>query len=181
MLLAILATLLSSSPTVAEAATAPVLKLQRTNYKPDKRLDYDLSFNPATCEINRNEPFDVYYRDNNSGQRLDEFSGNSQKYFGPRVDSSFIGAKQASLRFEAFDEIQTKLKMRAEIMARIELVNGKCVVTTEITYGKKRYQLERINIEMKKIFGMPSGVEWVQLKGRDARGPVTDCVVGECE
>jgi|GEM_PF-4901331 len=174
-----LAALLLLSP-ATQAKTTQVLELQRVNYKPEKKLVYDLDFNPATCEINRARPFDVYYRDNATGAREPDFSGNSQSYFGPRLDNAQRGPREIELAFKGFDEIEKALNMRAEILIRLEKTDGKCAAFAEITYGKKRFTLERIEILVTKVLGIPNGVEWVLLKGRGDSGRVVDCVAGDC-
>jgi hypothetical protein len=172
-----LAALLLSSP-VTFAKTSQVLELQRVNYKPEKKLVYELDYNPASCEINRARPFDFYYKDNSSGERELEISSNSRKFFAPRAEN--IGAHEATLAFMGFDEIERALGVRATLTTRVEKIDGKCVASTELSYANKRYTLERIEIQVKKALGIPSGVEWVRLKGRSERGRVVDCVAGDC-
>lgn len=176
MMIALLTGILMASSAQADAVN--VLQLQRVNYKPEKVLQYDLHVNAATCEIRRNSPFEVYYRDKTTGRRLPDFSGNSQEYFGPRAVN--VGANQAELQFEALDQIQKELEMRATLLMRSEKVDGKCVTTTEISYGNKRYELKEIFLKMKKTFGIPTGLDWVRLKGKSERGPIDDCVTGGC-
>jgi len=172
-----LALLLSLAP-IAEAS--PLLTVQRVNYKPEKGLVYELVFNKETCQINVAAPFEVYYRDNRSKQRLPDFSSDSRDYFGPRLDAAKITPTQAALEFKAFDEIQKETGVRAEILARLDNSSGECLASAEITYGNQRYTLEHIDIKVTKFLGFPNGVEWVQLKGINAEGPVVDCVVGKC-
>lgn len=172
------AVLLSLFPLSAEARSTTVLQLQRVNFKPEKRLVYDLNYDSASCEVNAADPFDAYYRDNATGQRLEKFSTESMRYFGPAA----LAARKSEieLRFKALEEIQQKLGIRAQILIRLEMADGKCTPSAEITYSNKRFTLEKINISMTKAFGIPNGVEWVQVKGRSERGPLTDCVAGKC-
>jgi hypothetical protein len=170
-----------TTPAYAEAKSVTVVQLQRTNYKPEKRLHYDLNYNPANCEIQRQKPFDAYYVDNDTGERIEKFSSDSVKYFGPKFDPSKVLPHEAELSFGAFEEIQESLGTHARLLFRIESVNGKCEAQAEVTYKNKRYQLLRIELEVKKILGFPSGVKWVRLKGKSERGPVVDCVTGGCE
>jgi len=179
MTLIFIAAALLTSP-FSEAKSSTVLELQRVNYKNEKRLIYDLNFNPATCEIDRNQPFDTYYRDNKTGARDPEFSKSSEKFFGPRLEGVRISAHEAPLSFKGFDEIEIALNMRARLVARVERVQGKCVASAEITYTTKRFTIERIELKVKKALGIPNGVEWVLLKGRGERGRIVDCVAGDC-
>jgi hypothetical protein len=178
---AIIASLcLVAVPFGAQAATTTVLRLQRTNYKPEKVLVYDLSYDASTCAINRKVTWDVYYRENSTGQRVEQFSNDSARYFGPK---SFMrpAAEEISLSFLALEEIQKQLGERVNITASLEKIDGKCVVTSEISYRNKRFSLEKIFIKMKKTFGFPSGVESLLVTGRADDGtPVRDCVAGTC-
>lgn len=174
-----LAALLLSSP-FTQARTSPVLELQRVNYKPEKKLVYELDYNPSSCEINRERPFDVYYKDNATGEREPDFSKNSEKFFAPR--SVPVSARKVALEFKGFDEIEQAVGMRAELLVLLDKSEGKCAPHAEITYGKSRFTLERIELKVKKaLLGIPNGVEWVQLKGRGEKGRVVDCVAGDCE
>lgn len=177
---AILASLcLIAVPFGAQAATTTVLQLQRTNYKPEKLLVYDLSYDASTCAINRKAPWDVYYRDNSTGQRLEQFSSDSARYFGPRA--AIRAADEISLSFLALEEIQKQLGERVSITARLDKIDGKCVVSSEISYRNQRFSLEKIFIKMKKTFGFPSGVESLLVTGKaDDGAPVRNCVAGNC-
>lgn len=177
MILSAIALLTASS---AFADSAPVLTVQRVNYKPEKRLVYDLQFDKNACQINTAKPFDVYYRENKGGKRLPDFSSDSRDYFGPRYDAAKTTPTQVALEFKAFDEIQKETGVRGEILVTLNNASGNCVASAEITYSNQRYTLEHIDIKVTKVFGFPSGVEWVQLQGKNAEGPVKDCVVGSC-
>lgn len=168
--------LTGAAPSFAQTST--VLELQRTNYKPEKLLVYDLSYDSSSCTIHRRTAFDTYYRDNKTGRRLDQFSSDSKRYFGPRTDLP-VYETEAPLSFLALEEIQKELGERVQLTARLEKVDGRCVASSEITYRKQRYTLEKIFIKMKKVFGFPAGVESVILTGRNPDGSkVRDCVVG---
>lgn len=178
---AIIASLcLIAVPFGAQAATTTVLQLQRTNYKPEKLLVYDLSYDASTCAISRKAPWDVYYRDNSTGQRLEQFSSDSARYFGPK-SSLRAAADEISLSFLALEEFQKQLGERVSITASVDKIDGKCVVTSEISYRNQRFTLEKIFIKMKKTFGFPSGVESLIVTGKaDDGSAVRDCVAGNC-
>lgn len=176
------AVFLSLLPLSAFAKSTTVVQLQRVNYKEEKRLVYDLNYDPAACEIAKADPFDAYYRDNSSGQRLEKFSRESVRYFGPRVDPAKVRSNEVPLHFQALAEIQDKLGIRAQILVRLEKDGERCVPSAEITYKNQRFTLEKIFIRMKKALGIPTGVEWVLVTGKREDGSaVRDCVAGDCD
>ncbi len=164
----------------APAWAETVLTIQRVNFKNFKKLHYDLIYSAATCEIKTSTPFDVYYRDNASGERLPDFSSDSQDYFGPRIDRSRLSPTAVALEFKAFDEIQNATRRPAEILVRLEKVGNRCKARAEISYEGRAFTLENIDIKVKTFLGLPSGVEWVRLDGSDSEGKLEDCVVGNC-
>jgi hypothetical protein len=167
-------------PQISLGGSATVLQIYRVNFKPEKRLVYELNFN-GDCEITKSEPFDVYYRENKTGQRLEKFSNESQRYFGPQINSNDFKTYEIPLHFRALTDIQEKLGTRAQILVRIFKENGKCEASAEITYRNKRFTLKSINIKMEKTLGIPTGVAWVMVNGLKEDGsPYKDCVAGEC-
>lgn len=182
MLAALLAAVfLFAFPASAAAKSTTVVQLQRVNYKEEKRLVYDLNYDPASCEIHKADPFGAYYRDNATGERLEKFSRESTRYFGPRLDGARISANEVPLHFQALAEIQDKLGLRAQILVRLVKDGERCLPSAEITYKNQRFTLEKIFIKMKKSFGIPTGVEWVLVKGKREDGSaVSDCVAGDC-
>ncbi len=177
MTLLLLAAALLSSP-FTFAKSSQILELQRVNFKPEKKLVYELDYNPSSCEINKEKPFIVYYKDNATGEREADFSKNSEKFFGPR--DTAVSTRQVALEFKGFDEIEQAINVRATLTAYLEKNGEKCSAFAEISYAKKRYMLERIEIQVKKALGIPNGVEWIMLKGRDNGAKVADCVAGSC-
>ena len=176
------AVFLSLLPLSASAKSTTVVQLQRVNYKEEKRLVYDLNYDENTCEIRTKAPFDAYYRENSSGQRLEKFSSESTRYFGPRLEGARLTPSEVPLHFQALREIQDKLGIRAQILVRLEKDGERCVPSAEITYKNQRFTLEKIFIRMKKALGIPTGVEWVLVTGKREDGSaVKDCVAGDCE
>lgn len=165
----------------ASAETSTVLTLQRLNYKPEKKLIYDLNYNATTCEIELSNPFDVYYRDNNTGERLAEFSKDSQKYFGLKANASTWMTNAVSLEFKALDEIKKATQTDASIVVSIEKIGEQCVTTTEYSNGADKLEISNIDIQSKLTFGLPLGVDWVSLLSETTQGPVKICVLGDCQ
>lgn len=170
---------LTSAAASAESIT--ILTLQRTNYKPEKQLVYDVMVDPTSCELSKQAPFDVYYVNNSTGERLPSFSADSREYFGPRVNPATTTAHQALLEFKAFDEIQNETGIPAQIAVTTVKDSSKgCGARAVISYSGKSYVLVHIDLAMKLTFGFPSGVDWVRLEGLDGSGDVRDCVIGAC-
>lgn len=165
----------------ASAATSTVLTLQRLNYKPEKKLVYDINYDTDTCEIQLESPFDVYYRDNVTGEHLAEFSQDSQKYFGLKLNSSVWEKNAVALEFKALDEIKKGTKTDARIVVSIEKVGETCVATTEYSNGLDNLAITNIDIQSKLTFGLPLGVEWVSLHSTTEQGVLKTCVLGSCQ
>lgn len=166
---------------VANADTKTVLTLTRVNYKNYKLLHYDIEFDSQTCSINTKRPFDVYYEDIRTGERMSDFSSDSEKYFGPRIDSKQVSAHEAVLNFKSLEEIQKATGTPARIVVKVQGASGRCTTEAWIGYADQSYILDHMDIKVTKTFGFPTGVEWLQLKGHDDRGPIVDCVVGSCD
>lgn len=161
----------------ASAETTTILTLQRLNYKPEKKLFYDINYNSTTCEINLENPFDIYYRDNNSGDRLTEFSKDSAKYFGLKKNSAIWTPTAVALEFRALDEIKKATGTDANIIVSMSLVDGVCKTSTIYSDGLVNYEISNINIQSKLTLGLPLGVEWVSLQTSEAEV----CVLGACQ
>lgn len=161
----------------AYAGTSTVLTLQRLNYKPEKKLIYDLNYNTATCEFNLDDPFDIYYRDNVTGERLPEFSKDSVKYFGLKKNSATWTPTAVALEFKALDEIKKATKTEATIVVSLSVVDGTCTTSTQYNDGQKSFELSHINIQSKLTLGLPLGVDWVSMQTPDAE----ICMLGDCE
>jgi hypothetical protein len=161
----------------ASAETTTALTLQRLNYKPEKKLIYDLNYDAASCEINLLNPFDVYYRDNQTGERLPEFSKDSEKYFGLQKNSSVWTPTSVAFEFKALDEIKKATGTDVTIIVNMSIVDGACTATTVYSDGVVSYNISNINIQSKIKFGLPLGVDWVSLQSPEAE----ICVLGDCE
>lgn len=165
---------------VAHADSITVFSLQRLNYKPEKKLIYDINYDATTCELNLTTPFDVYYRDNTTGERLTEFSNDSAKYFGPRMQTSVWTAQSISVEFTALDEIKKATNSQASIIVTMRTENDICAPVAEYRDGTENYVLKNIDIQVRKVLGFPVGVAWVHMTGESAFGLVSQCAVGTC-
>ncbi|MCC6138923.1 MAG: hypothetical protein IT287_09835 [Bdellovibrionaceae bacterium] len=169
-------------PHLSLAASSTVLTLQRLNYKSEKKLHYDVVYDDATCEIDLSSPFDVYYRDNTTGERLAEFSKDSAKYFGPKTQTAVWTRETVSLEFTAFDEIKkaTNSEEKQILVSVFANAQGGCESKAEFVSASETYVLKNIDIQATKLLGVPVGVDWVLLTGETEIGPVSSCVVGSC-
>ncbi len=170
--------LLSSS---SFAASQTVLTIQRVNYKAEKLLKYDVIYDQLTCAINTSKPFDVYYIEKATGQRLADFSSDSADYFGPHLAANRTSSTGVLLQFKAFEEIKTQTGLRGEIVVTSERQGTNCVLASHVSYSNKKYILKHIDLAMKLTFGFPTGIKWVNLNGQDDQlQPVSECIVGSC-
>lgn len=169
--------LLCSVSAFADSRT--LFSLDRVNYRPEKRLRYDLSFDAATCQVNASAPLDVYYIDKATGRRISEFSSLSREYFGPRLNAGDVTPTSVRIRFRAFDEIQNVVGP-ATLVGRVSQGSDGCEVHTEVSYERKAFILDHIDLKLEKAFGFPVGLEWVLVHGVSGSRPVEDCLIGSC-
>lgn len=161
--------------------TQAIFTLKRVNYKPEKLLHYDLVFDAAKCAIDANNPFDVYYVDINTNERLTEFSSNSQQYFSPRLNEANLTKTTAELNFKALDEIRKISGSDQKIIASLYKDNSGCHAKAEIIGAGTSSVLEQIEIKMKLKFGLPMGVAWVLIHELVNNQPVDRCLTDKCE
>ncbi len=178
--LLLLFTVLYQLPVRADSS-ATLFTLIRTNYKPEKVLHYDLVFDAKKCVINDGQPFDVYYVDAQTGERLTEFSSNSAQYFSPRLNEAHVTKTSAELNFKALDEVRKLTGIDAKIVGVITRTPSGCEVTAELHDGNSVSQLEEIVLKMKIKFGLPVGVQWVKVKVLNNGQAFERCLTDQCD
>lgn len=169
---------IGATASAAAAESITILTLDRVNFYSSNRLVFDLRVD-SNCRIHPEAPLDVYYIDKATGRRLLEFTNASRDYFGPRLNSSDIGVDMVNLRFRALSEVQRAIGP-VQLIARVTTAGGRCFVRAEISYEGNSFVLEHIDLSLRVVFGVPTGVDWVLLSGQDYRGPLETCVIGDC-
>lgn len=163
--------------TAAASDSQTLFTLNRTNYKPNKTLHYELKFDAGACTIDKSSPLEVYYLVDEGGSVSKQaMSEDSKDYFGPTWKSSDVKADKMTFTFYALTKFENVAPSERKITVVLEKSGGECVAEAKITYGDDSYVLNGIRTKVKKLLGIPSGVEWVAL---DVDGGSL-CVVGSC-
>ena len=158
-----LLTIVLLCPSLSFASSTNLFTLHRVNYKPYKQLRYDLNYNSKTCEIDTKRALNVFYENIASNEALSEFSSNSKKYFSPKITK--VSKTQLSFTFLSLEEMKKQLGSGAKLTVYLDHVNDRCEVTSELAYQGKAFDLNKITVNVRKTFGIPTGVEWVLLEG----------------
>lgn len=157
-----------------------LFSLERINYKPEKILHYDVSYDSNACLFTQKNPFDLYYVDRVSGERLSEFSSNSKQYFSPEILDSATGQSQIELNFKALEEIRSALNTDQKIFVILKQVEGQCLAEARIEGEGRSSQLLKIEMKMKIKFGLPVNTVWVQTTENYQGEVIKNCLTDAC-
>ena len=173
--------------TAQAAITLPggtLFTLHRSNYKPQKTLIYQAHSDGQICQFDVKNPLEVYYLVDEKGTVTREtMSADSQKYFGPTVNAATLTPSSFEFTFSALQEAAILPVADRKLRAVVTTAAGGACGAPEayIRYKAADHKLSNIEIQISKVFGIPTGVDWVNMTILDSDGkPKTICLQGSC-
>jgi len=167
-------------------AQVSLFKVYRSNYKPDKVLQYNLNINGEDCSI-ADDVFDIFYLQD--GERI-ELSATSRDYYLPRVMEP-LDNWSLDFSFKALEQFSgSDARIRVYTWQNQD---GTCGSWSFAEFLGQIWELSHFKLTMKLIFGIPTGLDYGIATGYLAterpdgripwdvdRLPMTFCAYGDC-
>ncbi len=156
--------------------SAALFQLYRTNYYPHRTMQYAVNFD-ASCQIQKQNPFRVYFVETGTGQPVDGFSNYNKEYFNPRQVR--VSGAEAQFTFKSLESVSEKAGANYSLRLRLQKLGSRCVPQVDLFNGSGRAvdKLDTFVVEFDlNIAGQPKGFNWAAAYGQSAF-----CLVGQCQ